>query len=186
MIATPAQGNRIDPSYPYFCVDNGVYTGRYPGDREYLGWLRTLRPHADRCLFVVAPDVVGDHFATLARSRDMLGRIRDLGFPVAFVAQDFMEYDTWEPWSDIDCLFLGGSTEWKLGPAAANIAAVASSVGLWVHMGRVNSSRRYLYAQSIGCHSVDGTHLTKAPDENLPRILSWARSASRAPSPLWT
>ncbi|MGN2638528.1 hypothetical protein ACWEKT_20195 [Nocardia takedensis] len=181
MIVTPAQGNRVEESYPAFCVDNGIYTGTYPGDRQYLAWLKTLQPHAERCLFVVAPDVVGDHLGTLSRSRDMLSRIRDLGFPAAFAAQNFMELDAWHPWDEIDCLFLAGDTEWKLGPHAAKLAAVASGLGLWVHMGRVNSARRYNYARAIGCHSVDGTHLVYAPDHNLGEILSWARESSSRP-----
>lgn len=184
MIATPGQGNRVEESYPLFCVDNGVFTGKYPGDEEYLAWLKKLRPHADRCLFAVAPDVVGNHFATLARSREMLCRIRDLGFPAGFAAQNFMELDTWDPWEEIDCLFIAGDDRWKLSEDAANLAAVASSMGVWVHMGRVNSFRRLNHARAIGCHSVDGTHLTHAPDRSLPEILSWVRKAAHQPQPL--
>ncbi len=40
-------------------------------------------------------------------------------------------------------------------------------------MGRVNSYRRLAYAQSIGCHSADGTYLKYGPDLNLPRLLRW-------------
>ncbi|WP_280492468.1 hypothetical protein [Nocardia asiatica] len=185
MIATPAQGNRIEPSYQAWCADNGVFGGTYPGDDAYLAWLRRRRPHADRCLFAVAPDVVGDHWATFARSRDMLRRIRDLGFPVAFAAQNFMEFDSWDPWQEIDCLFIGGDTAWKLGPAAAQLAAVASSLGIWVHMGRVNTRRRYDYARAISVDSVDGTTLTRAPDKNLPKVLSWRHGHRRAGRRRW-
>ncbi|MGV9679226.1 hypothetical protein ACWDSJ_28425 [Nocardia sp. NPDC003482] len=181
-IMTPAQGNRLAGDYPLWCADNGVFGGSYPGDSAYLKWLGKLRPHADRCLFAVAPDVVGNHFATYARSRPMLRCIRDLGFPVAFAAQNFLEYDAWDLWDEIDCLFLAGDTAWKLGPAAANLAAVASSVGKHVHMGRVNSRRRYTYAHAIGCDSVDGTYLTFAPDANLPTALSWTRDAAQQPT----
>ncbi|WP_228537875.1 hypothetical protein [Nocardia sp. XZ_19_231] len=184
-IATPAQGNRIDRTWPAWCADNGVFTGAYPGDDEYLRWLARLQPLADRCLFVTAPDVVGDHWQTLARSRDMLPRIRELGFPAAFVAQNYMEFDSWHPWDDIDALFLGGSTEWKLSAEAANIASVAASLGIWVHMGRVNSRRRYQYAAAIGCHSVDGTYLTYAPDANLPNVLSWSRETAAQTTLFW-
>jgi hypothetical protein len=60
-----------------------------------------------------------------------------------------------------------------LGPAAADLAAEARARGLTVHMGRVNSLRRLRYAAAIGCHSADGTCLTYAPQQNLPRLLSW-------------
>ncbi|MEU9019157.1 hypothetical protein [Actinomadura sp. NPDC048394] len=175
MIATPAQGNRIESGY-WWCADNGVFGGAYPGDEAYLRWLASLRRHADRCLFVVAPDVVGDHAGSWSRSRDLLPVIRSLGFPAAFVAQDGAEreHSAWI-WEEFDCLFLGGSTEWKLGREAAQIARAASDMGKWVHMGRVNSARRYRYAATeCWCDSVDGTYLTYGPDRNLPTVLDWA------------
>jgi hypothetical protein len=93
---------------------------------------------------------------------------------VAFVAQDGLESLT-VPWDDFDVLFIGGTTEWKLGPQARALVADAKARGKWVHMGRVNSERRYRYAHAIGCDSVDGTYLTFGPDENLPKLLRWAR-----------
>ena len=41
---------------------------------------------------------------------------------------------------------IGGTTSWKLGPAAAGLAAQARRRGLWVHLGRVNSLKRLRYA----------------------------------------
>ncbi len=83
------------------------------------------------------------------------------------------------PWHLCDAAFIGGSTAWKLGPAAADLAAQARARGLWVHMGRVNSLRRLRHAASIGCHSADGTHLAYAPDRNLPTLLGWLRTVSQ-------
>ena len=39
--------------------------------------------------------------------------------------------------------------------------------GKWVHMGRVNSTRRIRYAASIGCDSVDGTKWVRWRDRYL-------------------
>jgi hypothetical protein len=44
-------------------------------------------------------------------------------------------------------------------------------------MGRVNSQKRFSYAQSIGCDSADGTFLAFGPTQNLPRLLSWVGRA---------
>ena len=71
MIVTPGQGNKI-PDGAWWCADNGCFTECYPGDEEFLELLESLQPYAERCLFAVAPDVPGDHFATWERSRDML------------------------------------------------------------------------------------------------------------------
>lgn len=172
-IATPAAGNRVQPEAEWI-ADNAVFAGKYPGDADYLSWLADRAEMASACRFVVAPDVVADAAATLALSLPMLPRIRALGFPAALVAQDGLE-DLDVPWDAFDCLFIGGSTEWKLGPAARQLTAEAKRRGKWVHMGRVNSRQRLLYAAGIGCDSVDGTYLAFGPDRNLPTLLSWLR-----------
>ena len=91
------------------------------------------------------------------------------GYPVARVAQDGCR---WLP-AGPKAVFLGGTTAWKLGPHARHVVREAKRRGMWVHMGRVNSQRRFRYAHAIGCDSVDGTYLTYAPDANLPRLLGW-------------
>jgi len=170
-IDTPAQGNDR-PAGITWAADNGCFGKGYPGDQRWLAWLGQHQADASQCLFATAPDVVGDAVATLARSRPFLPHIRELGYPAALVAQDGLEALP-VPWDEFDALFIGGSTEWKLGPWAALLAAVAHSRGKHVHMGRVNSLKRYRYAASIGCDSVDGTYLVFGPRKNLPRLLGW-------------
>jgi hypothetical protein len=187
-IMSPRQGNQL-PADALFAVDNNCGPGKdgrpgqaFPGDERYMTLIQDLieadgadpcDPFTSRCLFATAPDVVADAKATLRRSY-MLAWIRHAGFPAAFVAQDGLE-DGRVPWDDFDALFLGGSTRWKLGPAARALAGEARRRGKWLHMGRVNSLRRLRYADAIGCHSCDGTYLTYAPDANLPRLLGWLR-----------
>jgi hypothetical protein len=178
-IVTPASGNRVIPDVDW-CADNAAFTGRYPGDDTYLAWLSARAHHAGRCAFAAAPDVVGDAAATLARSRPMLEQIRALGFPAALVAQDGLEHLA-VPWNDVDALFLGGTTSWKLGPAAAQLAAQARQRGLTIHMGRVNSLHRLRHAAAIGCQSADGTHLAYGPDRRLPELLRWLATVNHTP-----
>lgn len=170
-IVTPAAGNAVLPGVDW-CADNAVFAGKYPGDDAYLTWLTRL-PHRDRCAFAVAPDVVGDAEATLARSTPMLARIRAL-VPVAYAAQNGATVHGL-PWDSFDVLFIGGDTDWKLGPDARGLVVEAKARGKRVHMGRVNSGRRYAYASLIGCDSADGTYLAFGPDRNLPRLLWWTR-----------
>jgi hypothetical protein len=187
-IMSPSQGNQL-PADALFAIDNNCGPGKkgppgaaYPGDERYMRLITHLidadgadpcDPGTSRCLFAVAPDVVGDAAATLRRAY-MLAWIRYAGFPAAFVAQDGLE-DLTIPWDDFDAFFIGGTTAWKLGPAARALAAGARRRGKWVHMGRVNSLKRLRYAEAIGCDSADGTYLTYAPDANLPRLLGWLR-----------
>jgi hypothetical protein len=122
-----------------WCVDNGSYTGAYPGDDRYLAWLSTRAAHTPRAAFATAPDVVAHAAATLTRSLPLLTLIRAAGYPAALVAQDGLEHLP-IPWADFDVLFLGGSTTWKLGQTAAGLAAQARRRGRSVHMGRVVSA----------------------------------------------
>ncbi len=202
-IMSPAQGNRLPPAV-LFAVDNNCGPRRdgrpgtsYPGDEAYYGLLQDLDaaeeaqgtdpcdPDSHWCLFATAPDVLCDAEATLKveHSRRMLAWVRHAGFPAALVAQDGLE-DLDVPWDDLDALFLGGSTAWKLGPAAAALAAEAKRRRKWVHMGRVNSLKRLRYADAIGCDSADGTYLTYGPDANLPSLLAWLRQVNDQPA-LW-
>lgn len=156
--------------YAAWTIDNGCFNrATYVGDEAYLEWLASLPRTA---LFAPAPDVVGDAAATIERSLPILPRIRALGFRAAFVAQDGLE-SLVTPWDAFDVLFIGGSTEWKLGPAAAALIAEARLRGKGVHIGRVNSGRRFAIATKLGANTVDGTFLAFGPAVNLIRLLSW-------------
>jgi hypothetical protein len=172
-IDTPAQRQQRVGSR--WCADNGCFGKGYPGDEAWLAWLARQAAERDAalCVFATAPDVVADFAATWARSRPWLSRIRELGLPAALVAQDGMSVDTFDGWDELDVLFVGGSTEWKLGAAARALVAEAKRRGKHVHMGRVNSRKRLRYAQAIGVDSCDGTLLTFGPDKHLPSLLRW-------------
>lgn len=177
-ITTPKQGNTV-PTGAYWCADNGKYGKGWPGDVEWFCWLadRVRRYDASRCLFATAPDVVGDPIATLLESYGWLDAVRSLGVPVAFVAQDGCEAPGLVPWGQFDVLFLGGSTDWKLGPAR-DLVGIAHLFDVPVHMGRVNSRRRMLTANEWGCASADGTFIAFGPDKNLPIVLSWLQEVN--------
>ncbi|MFD3381323.1 MULTISPECIES: hypothetical protein [unclassified Streptomyces] len=181
-MTTPAQGNVIPPGVRYAC-DNGKFGKGWPGTELWFSWLKATvdRYGPDRCLWAVAPDVPMDAAATLAESLPWLERIRALGIPVAFAAQDGSEHGL-IPWGSFDVLFLAGSTAWKTGPAAHRLALRAREHGLAVHMGRVNSRRRLRLAQAFGCTSCDGTYLAYGPDTNLPRLLAWMNELRAIPT----
>ena len=115
-IDTPAQGN-VRPEDVTWCADNGRFGKGWPGHAEWWAWLVGHASDSVTCAFATAPDVVGDAEATLAESLPWPPRIRALGYLAALVAQDGLEHST-VPWEEFDVLFLGGTTEWKLGPAA--------------------------------------------------------------------
>jgi hypothetical protein len=187
-------GSNPPPATGWFALDNGCVAAgpdRVPisnprwSEARWLAMLESLVDQADRCLFVVLPDVVCDHRATLARSLPWVDRVRDLGYPVAFAFQNGSEVDAAIPWDRIDVAFLAGDDPWKLGAAAGTVATRARLAGKWVHMGRVNSLRRLRLADLTGCQSADGTFLKHGPDVNLPRVLRWLdHLATYPPLPL--
>lgn len=167
LIDTPRQGN-ARPDGVDWIADNGAFSDKWDAD-EWWAWL-IAQPRT--CRFAVAPDVVGDWLATLERFDEWEPRMHAEGFPVALVAQDGATPDT-TPWERLDALFIGGSTAWKLSAESVAMIRAAKARGLWVHIGRVNSLRRLRWAAAHGADSADGTFLTFAPNENLPKLTRW-------------
>lgn len=189
---TPNMGNRPDLSVTPWAADTGCFSSRTPFRLDkYLSWLVSMVPYRDTCLFATAPDVVPMHLddpsgaasLTWARSKYTLPVIRALGFAAALVAQNGLE-DMVVPWDDLDALFVGGTTDWKLSPVCASLVDEAKRRHKYVHMGRVNSFKRLRYAYEIGCDSADGTFISYGPDRYVPRVANWLRDTRERPS-LW-
>lgn len=157
-----------------WAADNGCFAAKWDPKR-WQAWLSRPMPRSG-CLFAVVPDVVADHAATLERW-DVYGDVvRRLRYPAAFVAQNGAE-DGGVPWDDLDCLFIGGSTEWKQSEHAFTLAVEARRRGKWVvHVGRVNSSAR-LASWRAHADSADGTFLAFGPKVNLPKVIGWLEHA---------
>lgn len=156
----------------WWAADNGCYTNPDLDVDRYLAWLEKLKPYLGSCLFATAPDVVGNCKQTWERSEPILPKIRGLGFPAALVAQDGIE-DSPIQWAAFDCLFIGGTTKWKLSAEVLPVCREALRHGKWLHMGRVNSQRRILRARYYGCQSTDGTKMAFGPDENFAHVRRW-------------
>lgn len=154
-----------------WAADNDCFQGL---DRKaYLKMLAHLtQVDTSHLLFVTAPDVVADAEATLRNFAAWEPMLHDCGFPVAFVGQDGLT-NAATPWADFEAFFVGGTTEWKLGLAAARLVHEAKARGKHVHMGRVNSIQRIRYAQAIGCDSIDGTRFSRFADTYIPDALAW-------------
>lgn len=134
-----------------------------------LEWAASLRRYRERCLFMVAPDFVGDAQATLELSLPYLPTIRQLGYKAAFVSQNGA-CSALVPWDLIDCLFVGGDDAWKFSDASCALISEAKARGKWTHCGRVNTLRR-LQACAAHCFdSADGTYLKYGPDVNWPKL----------------
>jgi len=180
--------------YPWCGIDNGCFTeaGR---DRfvlsDYLEMTReALLRWGDHLLFATAPDVPMDWAGTLQASLPVLPLIRQVGAMAALVLQDGATPEN-IPWHACDSIFIGGSTEWKIGPEVQRICRYARRLprgGPGIHMGRVNSLKRLLVAASFGCDSVDGTYLmheTKKGQSSagVDTMLFWLREMHKRAAP---
>lgn len=186
VMMTPKSGMRLERTldYPLWAADNGCFAqGESFNLVRYLCWLQSMSPACHTCLFATAPDVMGDAEATWRRSRGVLPVLRALGYKAALVAQDGIE-ETGVEWSALDCLFIGGSTKWKLSEAAFDVIREARMCGKHVHVGRVNSRKRLRVFAAAGCDSADGTMLAFGPDKRLRQLLRWSVEIEAQPS-LW-
>jgi len=123
-------------------IDNGAFSGFDASGFESM--LAREEENRDRCLFVVVPDVVASARRTLEIWKRRHRIVRH--WPLAFVAQDGIE-DLEIPWDDFDALFLGGGDPWKDSKAAKDVCKASRILGKHVHIGRVNTIKRYkLYA----------------------------------------
>lgn len=118
--------------------DNMAFSSGFQ-EEKYYSWLETMEPFWDRCLFVTVPDVPGDAEATYELFRYYEPDLA--GWPLAYVAQDGQE--ELELPDRFDCLFVGGWTEWKESQAAVEVIKRAQALGKRIHIGRVNTARRY-------------------------------------------
>lgn len=158
-LVSPRSGNAIQPGERW-AADNDAF-GAWDESR-FRSMLDRFQD-APGCLFVTAPDVVADARATAERFEVWQPQLAARGFPVALVAQDGAEnFDL--PWDRLDALFIGGSTEFKLSAAAADLGAEAKRQDKWLHVGRVNSQKRLRIAFAMQADSTDGTGWSKFPD----------------------
>lgn len=166
-----------------WAADNDAFTSFDEG--RWLAWLAAI-PAAARasCLFAVTPDVVGDAAATRERFDRYAPVLRDLDFPVAYVAQDGFDPSEVD-WDAFSTLFIGGSNAFKRGEQGYQAIAEARRHGRRVHVGRVNGGRRLRRFAEAGAHSADGTKLCFGPDTNFPVVLGWLDTLTvQPPMPL--
>ena len=177
LMCQPAS-NKPNPGW-LWAADNGCFSDKW-NETKWRVWLEGSMPMAG-CLFAVVPDVVADAERTLDRFYQYADAVRGLSYPVAFVLQDGAEQDLdLVPFHDFDCLFIGGSTEFKMSEHAIDYAIEARERGKWVHVGRVNSWSRYK-AWAPYADSCDGTFLAFGPRTNLPKLMRWIDTHDQNP-----
>lgn len=147
----------------HFAIDNGSFSKFEPAN--FLSLLKREIPRRGLCRFVAVPDVVGSARRTLEVFEHWAPFLQE--WPLALVCQDGQE-GLPIPWERIAAIFIGGSTEWKMGCHAVACIKAGKAMGKWCHVGRVNTPGRFEYFEQLGADSIDGTGLSR---------YSWMREA---------
>jgi hypothetical protein len=155
-LLTPLTRYRLrHPERPW-AIDNGGFSGV---DISAFDLLLEREYHVrHKCLFVVVPDIV----ASAQRTREIFEvwepRLKD--WPLAYAVQDGQE-SVEIPWSRINFVFIGGSTNFKCSVAVTQIIKCAHLLGKRVHAGRINSALRWKHFEELGVYSCDGTGISR-------------------------
>lgn len=161
--------------------DNGAYSKKGFASKPYRRMLEVMADWQPQCLFIVAPDSVGDAEATLKRFRKWEPELHAGGWPVAFVSQDGLAPEV-IPWDSFECFFVGGTDDWKLTVPSVALMAEAKRRGKWLHVGRVNSRPRVLFCHHVGADSFDGTHYGFEPDRAARWVVPMLRWLDKQPT----
>ena len=136
-----------------FGLDNGCYA---KFDRR--AWDRLLeQAETDAPVFATLPDIVGDAARTLDLFRYFLRHTN--GIPRALVLQNGIEHHP-IPYEELAAVFIGGDDAFKISKVAINAARAAKILGLWVHVGRVNTAKRLRNWVGLA-DSIDGSGISR-------------------------
>ena len=155
-LRTPLTQYQRDPlNVIHYGLDNGAYT-----DFNAPTFTRMALKAKDDplCDWIVLPDLVGDAGGTQALFFHWMQEL-DLDHKRAYVAQDGCTIGL-VPWSHIECLFIGGTDYFKESKRAMDLAVQARELGIWVHVGRVNTPRRIIYWEIVA-DSIDGSGMSR-------------------------
>jgi len=171
--------------FPY-ALDNGAWSDFRAGvdfdDDAFKTLVDKLGGPAD---FVVAPDIVAGGLRSLRLSLVWLAQLLNRTKLVLVPVQDGMG-----PQDLLDVvvpghvgIFLGGSTEWKLA-TMRQWGEFAAGRGVYFHVGRVNTLKRFRLAHIAGADSVDGSSASRYAI-SLPPLDFAARQPDLYPPRRW-
>lgn len=153
-------------------LDNGAWsargTGEYP-DRLKRLFIRLVVMFGALADWTVPPDIVAGGASSLNLSLRWMPWVLKHCRRALLAVQDGMEVEHVRQYLGPDVgVFVGGSTEWKLG-TMASWARLARERGAWCHIARVNSTARIRKCATAGATSFDGSNASRFA-VNQPRL----------------
>jgi hypothetical protein len=144
-----------------YALDNGAWSCHLQGHPFHSSkFNRALEAVGSGADWIVLPDIVGGGLKSLELSLGWLDRVSYFGLPLLAV-QDGMRVRDVAPLVGAGLgIFLGGSTDWKLG-TMRQWGTLAREKNAYFHVARVNSKKRIDLCQDAGAHSFDGTSVSR-------------------------
>lgn len=162
-------GIRYFPELIPYALDNGAYyafTNKTEWDEKEFYKMLDKIPSYKKPLWVACPDKVADKDETLRMWDRHSIRIKEWGFPLAFVVQDGMQAK--DVPSEAEVIFMGGSFEWKW-----KMLPEFCKIGKRVHCGRVNSYEGLWICDENGVESCDGTGWVRGGIKRLQPLINY-------------
>lgn len=161
-----------------YALDNGRFSCWSRGvewdESAYIAlleWAFMAGREGQRPTWALVPDVVADREGTLREWDRWVPVVKSFGYKLAFAVQDGMLAA--DVPTEADVVFVGGSTAWKWLQAPYWCQHFPR-----VHIGRVNSYHRLVFAERCGAESVDGTGWGRGNRAQLAGLLQYLREAA--------
>jgi hypothetical protein len=148
--------------------DCGAFTGVFD-EAAYFHWLARMQRFQDTCLFVVVPDVVCNAAATLAFFRRYAPRVREMGFPIALVAQNGLRPFQEGVFDDLNA----GHNDWRQDHASEY---PEDDVSWWESLQAWKQT--HICWEEFDCLFIGGDIEWKLGEEAL-RLIEFARKARK-------
>jgi hypothetical protein len=150
-----------------YAIDNGKFSvwsaGKQWIESEFFALLDRCRLSQFKPMWITVPDEVANVHATESLFYLYETRLREYGWPLAYVVQDGATESRVPKSADI--VFVGGTTKWKWQNAKRFCESFSR-----VHVGRVNWVDKLEYCESIGAESCDGTGFFRGGPDSIQAL----------------
>ncbi len=165
-------------------LDNGAWTAFQAGTRfDVKAFERAVELVGDSAEFIIVPDIVAGGLDSLEFSLEWIPKLEGIGRRRLLAVQDGMRpEDIGGLLGDSVGIFVGGSTEWKWAHLPI-WGRLARKTECYLHVGRVNTTRRFLECIRVGVDSVDGTSVTRF-SKNINKLDSASKQEALFPDAL--
>lgn len=164
---SPPSGFQEPRRWLPYAIDNGKFaawnSGKPWDENGFLKLLNRCRLSRYKPMWIVVPDEVGSVHLTESLWYLYESKLREYGWPLAYVVQDGAN-ERRVP-KEADLVFVGGTTEWKW----RNVERFASAFPR-VHVGRVNNIDKIEYCARAGVESCDGSGFFREGEGDIRAI----------------